>query len=123
MRSVIEVLVLFACVLRARPASSDNNELRFRGDTFKIVQFTDTHYGERFELDAQSDDASLGPFLLGLVFPRGASNDLTRVLLAPTQVQKRILRDEDPDLVVFSGDMVCHLFLPIPHRSASCKEV
>ena len=62
---------------RASPARAARAPLRFRDDgTFRIVQFADLHYGD----------------------PIGDSS--TEAL------QRRIIRDEEPDLVVLSGDCV-----------------
>lgn len=61
-----------------RPTSQSGKSLQFRSDgTFKIVQFTDLHYGET-EL-----------------------NDVRSVL-----VQEEVLKREEPDLTVMTGDSV-----------------
>jgi hypothetical protein len=78
------LLIVDMCV--AHTFNSGNNRthhsnvqsLRFREDgTFKIVQFTDLHYGENEAWDRLSQD-----------------------------VQERILETEKPDLVVLTGDCV-----------------
>eukprot|EP00128_Syssomonas_multiformis_P008322 Colp12_sorted_trinity150504_noHs@31960 len=68
-----------AVALLAVVAATSTERLRFNKDgTFKIVQFTDLHYGE---LPSSKDTLS-------------------------AQVQDTILKAEKPDLVVMTGDMV-----------------
>lgn len=54
-------------------------ELKFRNDdSFKIVQFTDSHYGESYQFD----------------------------LLTATNIYRQVLVTEDPDVVALTGDAV-----------------
>jgi predicted MPP superfamily phosphohydrolase len=76
-RSIIFFILQFSIIF----TQVNNNEktLRFKKDgTFKILQFTDLHYGE---LPLEKD-------------------------LNSSNIQKLILQWEHPDLVVLTGDMV-----------------
>lgn len=77
---------------------ANDGRLRFRPDgTFKLLQITDIHYGE---MNATLDDMS---------------NEVQRILLAA----------EQPNLVVFSGDLVsgwvCPPGKPDPPGGAACS--
>ncbi|ELR22873.1 Ser/Thr phosphatase family superfamily protein [Acanthamoeba castellanii str. Neff] len=78
---LLSVLVLAMVVLLLSPTFGDVAQqppLKFRPDgTFRIVQFTDLHYGEAAEFDVNS-----------------------------ARVQTTILKMERPDLVVMTGDSV-----------------
>ncbi|EGD82743.1 hypothetical protein PTSG_12018 [Salpingoeca rosetta] len=84
------VLLLLLVVLVARASlattqSGDARQLRFRADTrtFKIVQFTDQHYGE-------GEDVAWG-----------RQQDINS-----TRVMRSVLHHETPDLVVYTGDQL-----------------
>ncbi|MCJ1461829.1 purple acid phosphatase [Pseudocyphellaria aurata] len=70
------LLMLYAAVC-LQPTTGGQSPLRFRDDRFKVLQLTDLHYGGCPEDDALTD-----------------------------VVQQRLLDLEQPDLVVFSGDLV-----------------
>lgn len=73
---LLDLLITLICVQVA--ISTDKVPLRFRSDgTFKIVQFTDLHYGE------------------------GVGKDINSSI-----VQSTILAAEEPDIVILTGDMV-----------------
>ena len=70
----ITLLLLFSIVLLVQVQAES---LRFRNGKFKLVQFTDMHYGESWERDKKSN-----------------------------KMQEDIIRWEKPDLAVISGDAV-----------------
>lgn len=105
--------LLLALLLAAAGASP---QLRFdQQGLFKVVQFTDLHYGEDAGLDAQSDQVRAPilaracshrmPTCISPVAPAALAQAPANNLLAP-QVQATVLAAERPGLVAFSGDQV-----------------
>jgi hypothetical protein len=106
---------LLAALLAAATA------LKFRSDgTFKVVQLSDLHFGEREELDRMSQQVRRRPAIGHLsdraALPQPAPPQLlspSRPLEAPQpleapalQAMLAILKAESPDFIALSGDMV-----------------